>query len=161
MAWKLSLQQLGFKEAVAAIKRESDGKRLYAELRAEFKAIGDPIVQEVRSNITGMAVHGAAHRGDPLRQKISDNTKIGVNTSGRNTGVRIYVSKRGMPRNFANAPRDFNREGFEHPAGRGGELVAQVGEPDFFDKPAQAKLTEFREAIIGAYERMLDRIAKR
>lgn len=152
---------MGFKEAVAAIKKEADGKILYAELRAELKAIADPGIQEVKSAIMGMPVNGVAHKGDPLRAAVAAGAKVGINQSGRLTGVRMYIGKRGMPRGFSSAPRDLNAPGWEHPGGRGGENVPQTGLPGFFDDTLKPKIDELREAIVAAYERMLQRIARR
>lgn len=161
MPFTLSVSQVRFKEVLALVRAEADGKLLRAELRMEIKAILDPSVLEVKSGVLSMATGGLPHGGPGLREAIARGVKVGVASSGRLTGARVYVSKKGMPRGFANAPRDLNRESWHHPGGRGGADVTQVGAPGFFDRPLADRVAEYRVAITAAVERMAERIAHR
>lgn len=160
MPVELSIHQLRFREVMRAMKAEAGGRLLRAEFRTEIKAILAPAVDEVRQGVLNWAVPGGpAHHGLPLRQAVAAGIKVGIASSGRATGARVYASKKGMPRNFANAPRDLNRESWEHPGGHGGPMITQVGVPAFFDRPLRARAGEFRAAILAATERMAERIA--
>ena len=161
MVVKLSTSQVRFREVFALIKREAGGKLLRAEIVAELRLILAPAVAEVRTGALEMRTSGLAHAGAELRQAVAGNVKVGVNASGRLTGARVYVSKKGMPRRFSNAPRDLNAPQWEHPTGRGGPSVVQVGAPGFFDKPLRGRVREYRRAIEVAVERMAKRIAAR
>lgn len=160
MPYTLSVHQERFKEVAAKIKAEADGKRLKAELRATIVAILEPSVLQVRAGVLAMHTSGLSHAGGSLREAVAKGVKVGVNSSGRRTGARIYASKRGMPRGFANAPRDLNRDSWEHPD-RGGRMVTQVGAPGFFDKPLKGTARMYRRAISRAVEDMAKRIAAR
>lgn len=152
--WKLSQDQEEFHALGKAFKAEGDGKLLKAEIAAEFKAIAAPVVQQAQSAILGMHSAGLT-RGPSLRQAIASKIKAGIRYSGRNTGVRIYASKKGMPRGFANAPRDTNRDSWDV-RGR-----TQTGLPAWFDKPMRATAAATRAAVITAMRRMSERIAAR
>lgn len=160
MAYQLSMHQERFKEVAAKIKKEADGKRLKAELWLTIRTILEPSVAEVRSGILEMRSAGLAHAGAGLRQAVARSVKVGINTTGRKTGARVYATKRGMPRNFANAPRDLNKPQWTHPD-RAGRDVVQVGQPGYFDKPLKGKARLYRRAIVRAVDDMAKRVAER
>lgn len=152
--YKLSADQEEFKSLYGAMKLEGDGKLLKAEINAGLRVIMAPAVAEVKSSILGMESAGLS-RGPDLRQAVAAGVKTGINASGRRTGVRVYVSKKGMPRRFSNAPRDLNAEGWEV-RGR-----TQVGLPGFFDRPLAAAGVAAREVVLAAVRSMARRIASR
>lgn len=152
--YKLSANQEEFKSLYRAMKAEEDGKLLKAEIGVGLRTIMQPAVAEVRSAVLSMHSAGLS-RGPSLRQAVANNVKVGINASGRRTGVRVYVSKKGMPRKFANAPRDLNSEGWEV-QGR-----TQVGRPGWFDRPLSATAAAAKAAVITAMRAMAERIAAR
>lgn len=151
--YRLSVKQQGFKEMFARMKAEENGKLLQLEFRRELKALMEPAVQEVKAGVLEYQGAGLNRRGASLTQVISGKVKVGVNASGRLTGVRIYISKVGMPRNFANAPRDLNAKSWQV---RGRMQVGPVG---FFDKPTKKRAREARKVIEAAMDRMAKRMA--
>lgn len=152
--YKLSEDQAEFKSLYGAMKLEGDGKLLRAELNAGLRTVMVPAVAEVRSAILSMQSAGLSE-GPSLRQVVAAGVKVGINASGRRTGVRVYVSKKGMPRGFSNAPRDLNAAGWEvH--GR-----TQTGLPGFFDRPLKAAAEASRAVVLAAVRSMAARIASR
>ena len=165
----LTVQQQDLINLRKVLRAETDGKRLEAELRADFRAALEPLLPEVRAGVLEYhngSLHSESsgalgHGGDSLGEAVANNVKVGVNLSGRLAGARIYISKKGMPRRFANAPRDLNRRGgWKHPSFGHGE-VTQVGPAGYFDKPIKARLTHFRAVCQGVMDRMAARIAAR
>jgi len=151
-----------FRALIARIKTEADGKLLRRELYAEIRGLMQPAVAEVRQGFMQMQTGGLSHAGPELRPAVAANVKVGLSSGARLTGARIYVSKKGLPRKFSNAPRDINAGQWEHPAGRGAETtVTQQGAPGVFDDPLRARAPELREAITEAMRHMADRIAAR
>lgn len=152
--YKLSADQEEFKALYGAMKTEGDGKLLRAEINTGLRVLMMPAVSEVKSAILSM--HSASlSRGPSLRQVVAGGVKVGINATGKRTGVRVYVSKRGMPRKFANAPRDLNAAGWDV-QGR-----TQVGVPGFFDRPLAAAGQAARAVILTAVRAMAERIASR
>ncbi len=168
--FELTVQQQDLIALRARLRLETDGKRLEAQLRADFRAALAPLVPEVQSGVlayhnAGLGVEQGGVLGgsrESLGEAVAANVKVGVNLSGRLAGARIYISKKGMPRKFANAPRDLNRPGgWEHPTWRGRGRVRQVGPVGYFDKPIRARLVEFRVVCQTVMDQMAARIAAR
>lgn len=155
-----SEEKARFRALALRMKRESDGKLLRAELYGEIKTILAPAVEDVKQGFLAIASNGD-HVGDPLRPAVAKNVKVGISAGSRLTGARIYVSKKGLPRGFSNAPRDLNADSWEHPGGRGGPNVTQIGDPGVFDRPLKARAREFRKAVNRAVENMARRMAGR
>ena len=167
---ELSVQQQDLVSLRAVMRAESDGKKLEAELRTAFKTALAEIVPEIQRGVleyhnAGLSVESGGSLGgdrDSLGEAVAAGVKVGVSLSGRLTGARIYISKKGMPRGFKNAPRDLNKEGgWEHPGYGGRGKYKQVGPVGFFDKPIQRKLTRARELCQGVMDQMAARIAAR
>lgn len=152
--YKLSANQEEFKALYAGMKAEGDGKLLRAEIGVGFRTIMAPAVTEVKSGILGMQSAGLTV-GPSLRQAAAGGVKVGINATGRNTGVRVYISKKGMPRKFKNAPRDLNADQWEV---RGRE---QTGVPLFFDRPLAQAGRASKAVVLAAMRSMARRIASR
>lgn len=172
--FELTVQQQELIKLRAAMKAEADGKKLEAGIRVAFRVALQPLVPEVQSGVLeyhSAALH-AARGGLSLAQAVAAGVKVGVNLSGRHTGARIYISKKGMPRGFTNAPRDLNKKnGWQHPSihhrgklGKallGARMVRQIGPVGFFDKPITAKLGHYRVVCQAVMDQMAERIAAR
>jgi hypothetical protein len=165
----LTVQQQDLINLRKTLRAETDGKRLEVELRADFRASLEPLLPEIRAGALeyhngtlGTERNGAlGHGGDSLGEAVAAGVKVGVNLSGRLAGARIYISKKGMPRQFRDAPRDINRPGgWKHPNWGRGEST-QIGKPNFFDKPIKARLDQFRAVAQAVMDRMAARIAAR
>jgi len=152
--YKLSANQEEFKALYAGMKAEGDGKLLKAEIGVGFRTIMAPAVTEVKSGILGMQSAGLTV-GASLREAVAGGVKVGINATGRNTGVRVYISKKGMPRKFKNAPRDLNADQWEV-RGR-----TQSGVPEFFDGPLAQAGRASKAVVIAAMRSMARRIASR
>jgi hypothetical protein len=79
--------------------------------------------------------------------------------TGRVAGVRVRATKKGMPRNFANAPKRINAKQFRHQVfGKG--WVTQIGAPGFFDDPLRRDHVKYRLACRTAMDEMAAKLAK-
>lgn len=143
-----------------ALSLEEDGKQLKRDLGQELKRAVEPALPVIRGEL--MAMGGDIVAEPPLRVTVANALTTRVRYSGPAPGVRVAISRRGMPRGFDDAARKINQGAWLHPVfGRPGSAVAQVGADDFFDRPLRNRREEMRRAVERAVEDMAERIARR
>lgn len=156
----LSVDQLALEYVEGAIAAESDGKALKRDLGLNLKSAVEPALPVIRGELMSMGGHIAAE--PPLRSSVANALSSSVRYSGNNPGVRVQISRKGMPRGFADAARKINRGSWSHPLwGRAGTSVTQQGVEGFFDNPLHDRQPEMRAAVVTALEAMAQRIADR
>jgi hypothetical protein len=159
-------------DVATALRYEQDGVRLRRALAKELREAVDPAVEEAKGRIMAMGSAGRS-RGGSLRAAIAGQVKAQARLSGKSVGVRVRVAKKGMPRDFVNAPKRTNREkGWRHPVppprlaeGAEGPLlppkwVQQVGSPGWFDDPMQERAPEYLAAVQRVIADTADRIRR-
>ena len=166
----MSIGAARLEEVVSALRYEEDGKQLRKEMTANLKAAVEPALPEIRS---GLAVIGRSETQvtPALAATVASKVRIAARFTGPRTGVRVSIGKKGMPRDFVNAPRRLNAaKGWRHPVPRrprkDGSMpeeqwVDQMGAPGYFDDPLRARRDEMRLAVQIAVEQMSQRIARR
>ncbi len=158
---ELSVEQKSFKALGRALGAAADGKRLKRELAKRLRKAVEPAVADARGNVAGMSSRGR-RVGAPLRASVARQVKAQVRYTGRNTGVRIRAAKRGMPREFSNAPKRLNAAGGWRRMVFGNRevWVEQVGQPDWFDDAMVARQEEARAAVLDAMQAALDQLGR-
>ena len=144
----------------AALIAEMGGKRFRTDCADEIQHALAPAVPMLKASLAGMPASGQAHEGEPLRQAVARRIEVRVRLYGKASGAYVIVRKLGMPRGFANAPKRLNQSGWYHPNfGRG--RVRQVGRPDWFGRPLEARQPAYRAAVVNAMQAMKRRIERR
>jgi hypothetical protein len=159
---EFTVEQEGLQSLARALKAEADGKALRRDLSKQLRAALDPIKEEARSNLMGIASAGL-NQGVPLRTAVAQNLKAEARLSGRSTGARLRVRRKGMPRAFHNAPKALNTpKGWRHRVFGGDVWVQQLAIPaEWFDRATRAGHDQARDATLQAMEDMAARIADR
>lgn len=143
---------------VHALRSEADGKELRRDLRVGLKAAAEPALVAVRAAIITMPSKGLG-KAPSIRAVIASRTKVHV-LLGRKAGVSIRAHKSGMPRDFRNAPKRFNRaKPWRHPVfGDRDNWVSQVSRrPGWFDDT----LVPFRPVFVRVADEALKNVARR
>jgi hypothetical protein len=141
---------------------EADGRQMRGEVAANLHAALEPAVAEVRGAILGMSSGGLPHDGEPLRAAVASAVRSDIRLSGKFAGARIQVTKRGMPRGFANAPKRLNaRRGWRHRVFGRDVWVTQIGEPGWFDDTMARGHRRYRAAVEKAMDGMANRIVRK
>jgi hypothetical protein len=157
---ELSLDQLALEFVEGAIAEEQDGKRLKRDFGEQLKLAVEPALPIIRGEL--MSMGGTLPTSPPLRTSVIAAMSTKVRYSGASPGVRVAISRKGMPRGFTDAARKINQGAWLHPLwGREGTAVTQLGVDDFFDRPLRDRRPEMRDAIERAVEAMAQRIASR
>lgn len=162
---ELSVDQARFAAVMKALKSETDGKELRKELNATLKGIAEPAVG--RAKAAAMALPsspGPRMEGGGLRQAIASQIKPEIRASGRDTGVRIRVKNKNMPRGFKWAAKRFNdTKSWRHPlfGNRDVWIEQSSGDPNWFDREVMQDKEAYEAQIMDAIEAMADRIARR
>lgn len=153
----VEVDQRALKLLYSALRKEEDGKELVRDLSRELRKVAEPAAAAARAAILSLGSHSEALPG--LRSTVASRVKVSVRISGKRPGVRIRVSKAGMPRGFNNAPKRLNSaKGWRHPVFGNRDLwVTQHGKPGWFDDTVSA----FRPAAVLGAARALDKVAKR
>lgn len=166
MPVELTVDQQALQALGRALKAEADGKKLRRDLLKNLREAMEPIRDEARSNLLGVASAGLS-AGESLRSAVADEMKIEARLSGRATGARLRVPrKRGMPRGFLGAGKALNKKkGWRHPVfGDTNVWVDQVARPaNWFDdaNESSANRAEARRKVIEAMDAMAARIARK
>lgn len=162
MPVELSVEQEGLQALSRALKAEADGKKLRRDLSKNLRQVMEPIKEEARSNLLGIASAGL-NQGEPLRQAVADQMKAEARLSGKSAGARLRVRRRGMPRGFSNAPKALNNpQGWRHRVYGRDTWVQQVAVPnEWFDRAHRAHHEEARDAALQAMEDMAARISSK
>jgi hypothetical protein len=150
-----------FNDVARALESEADGAHLRRDLAENLRTAAAPAVGQVRSNLMGRAGGGLPHAGEPLRSAIAAGVKADAHIGGHSAGVSIVALKRGLPRNFPNAPKRFNARAFRHRVYGRDVWVRQVGAPGWFDDTLQHGQDRYRVAVRRALEDVAERIARR
>lgn len=156
----LSIDQQALQALGRAVRAEADGKALRKDLLKHLRKTADPIKQEAKSNLLGIASAGLS-QGQPLRQAVASQIKAEARLSGRSTGVRLKVRRKGMPRGFDNAPKALNNpQGWRHRVYGRDVWTQQVALPgEWFDRATRRKHSELRKAVIEAMNETAKRVA--
>lgn len=153
-----------FRNLARVMKQEADGKRLRRDTIRNLRIAVNPAVAEVRAAVRALPSEGGPRDGAQLRQKVAQQVRPHVRFSGRSPGVSIKASKRGMPRNFKNAPKRLNaRGGWRHPVygNREAWVHQSVSRPGWFDETLRRRRDRYRKAVNDAVVDMARRIASR
>jgi hypothetical protein len=157
---ELSLDQLALERVEAALQFEEDGKALKRDLGRELKRAVEPVLPVIAAEL--MSLGGALDVQPGLRVSVIHAMSAKVRYSGNSPGVRVAISRKGMPRGFTDAARRINQGAWLHPLwGRAGSAIMQVGVDEFFDRPLRNAQPEMREAVQLAVRAMAERIARR
>lgn len=162
MPAELTVQQEGLQSLSRALKQEADGKLLRRDLSKRLRQALDPIKEDARSNLMGIASAGLS-RGTPLRQTVAQQMKAQARLSGRSAGAALRVRRKGMPRGFFNAPKALNNpKGWRHPVMGNREVwVEQVAQPtEWFDRAAREGRDLARDKALEAMEDTAARIVR-
>jgi hypothetical protein len=168
---ELTVEQRQLADLAKRLSAEDGGKKLRLTLARNLRAAVEPAVQQVKGN--AQAIHQSTSvspklreinpKGEEVLSSLGSAIAAGVGAqarlSGRATGVSVKARKKGMPRNFVNAPKRFNSRSFRRQV-FGRRWVVQVGAPGWFDKPLHGDQGKYRAACVAAMEEMAARLAK-
>jgi len=144
------------------LKQEENGKELRKELSANLRRASEPARDAARSNIMQMSTGGLPHEGEPLREAIARRIVTEARLTGRSTGAKVKVKRKGMPRGFEHAAKRTNRQNWRHPVfGNRNVWVTQIGRPRWFDDAMRANAAQWRRAIADAMNHTAERIARK
>lgn len=159
---ELSADQQALQALARRLGEQADGKRLRRELSKDLRQALEPARQQVRSGLMGMGTAGIPVDGPPLRTVVLSKLKAESRLTGRSTGARLRIRKKGMPRGFDNAPKRLNsKKGWRHPVHGGDVWVQQTGEPDYFDRPTRQHKAAYRAAILKVMNAHARRITRK
>lgn len=160
---ELTIEQQGLQALTRALEREADGKKFRRELAANLRVAAEPAKRDVAQAVRSIRSGGLPHAdGGSLREAVAANVKVGAILTGRSTGVKVRIPKKGMPRHFRNAPQRLDRQGgWRHPVfGDRDVWVAQTGKP-YWKTTLVAHREQYKAAILDAMEAMAQRIARK
>lgn len=159
---ELSVDQEALQSLAKRLGAEADGKRLRRELAKDLRQALEPAKQEIRAGLMGMSTAGLPVAGPPLRTIVLSKLKAEARLTGRSTGARLRIRKKGMPRGFDNAPKRLNRRsGWRHQVYGRDVWVQQVGEPDYFDRPTRQHKAQYRAAVLKVMNEHARRITRK
>lgn len=161
MPVELSVDQQALRVLANALKQEADGKKMRRQLAADLRAALQPALGEIRSGLMAMPTSGAMPtEGGPLRTEVLKHLKAEARLSGRSTGARVRMKRRG-PRQFPLAGRRLNRKkGWRHRVWGRDVWVHQIGKPGYFDDPLRENRATYRRAVLKAMNDTAARIAR-
>lgn len=159
---ELSVDQQALQALARALSDEADGKKLRRDLAKNMRQALEPAKQEIRAGLMSMGTAGIPVEGPPLRTVVLQKLKAEARLTGRKTGARLRIPKKGMPRNFPNAPKRLNsKKGWRHKVWGRDVWVQQMGKPEFFDRPTIQHKAEYRAAVLAAMNESARRITRR
>ena len=162
MPVELSVDQQALQAVARALSAEADGKKFRRELAKNIRQALEPAKAAVSSKLMGMSSAGLPVKGPPLRATVLKGLKAEARLTGRSTGARLRIRKKGMPRGFANAPKRLNsKKGWRHKVFGREVWVRQIGEPEYFDRPLREGKDEYKAAVLQAMNDMAERIARK
>lgn len=172
-------------ELVAKKLRDAGDRKTKREMGKAMKKAADPILQNMRSNVTGLSskakrsgsrakrtayqlsrrkkvtdrLQTRAHAGSGLRSTTARATVVQVKMSG-NPSVRIRVDKGQLPPDQRKLPGYMNDGKWRHPVmGNRKAWVTQTVSPrEWFDRPANEGGPKVRKAAVDAVEKVIDQI---
>jgi hypothetical protein len=97
------------------LHQQADGKELRKELNAAFRAVMNPIRDQVKAAyLAAPAYRGRRFRqGPPLRTLLAKATRTEIRTAGKMAGIRVRVDGRKMPSGMKSLPAYY--EGYKRP----------------------------------------------
>jgi len=156
----ITFEQDRLESVIFALQQEQDAKALRRDFGEQLREAVEPALPVIRGEL--MAMGGSISASPPLRSTVASQLATKVRYSGASPGVRVSISRGGMPRGFSDAARRINQGEWKHPVyGRPGSDVTQIGKQGFFDTPLQDRKEEMRRAVLQAIESMADRLASR
>ncbi|MET9301785.1 hypothetical protein ABZX66_20925 [Micromonospora aurantiaca] len=159
---ELSADSQALQALAKRLSQEADGKKLRRDLAKEIRQALEPAKQEIRAGLMGMSTAGIPVEGAPLRTTVLKQLKAEARLTGRSTGARLRIRKKGMPRGFDNAPKRLNRKkGWRHRVYGRDVWVQQIGAPDYFDRPTRQHRAQYRAAVLKAMNDTARRITRR
>lgn len=145
-----------------ALAAEADGRHLRKELAAGLRKAFEPARDEARAAVLSMPSSLGSAGSEPLRQSIARQVKVEAVLTGRTTGARVKVTRRGMPRGFANAARRTQAAGgWRHKVYGRDVWVTQRGKAGWFDDAMRRHHDDAAAAALEAMESAARRIARR
>lgn len=156
-------------DLAVALKYEQNGAVMRRDMVRALRAAIKPAVAEAKTSIMSMESSGlkrnrafATAHGVSLRAAIAKQITTEVSATQRSAKVKVKVRRRGMPRNFKNAPKAVSLpQGWRHPViGTNGQRwVEQIGKPGWFDQPLRSHRQQYRAAVKAAVDATAVRIA--
>lgn len=162
MPVRLSVEQKSLKRLVDKLAEEEDGEAFRRSLSKEIRTALVPVKQEAVSRLMAIGHSGGSPTdGQPLRAYVAGQVKVEARLTGRASGGRIKVRRRG-PRGFELAARRLNRKtGWRHPVYGRDRWVQQIAAPpEWFDRATRESKDEVRRAVVAAMEDLSKRIAR-
>ena len=161
-------------DLAVALKYEQEGATMRRDLVRGLRSAVKPAVAEAKSSIMSMDSGGLRQPGGSLRRAIAKQITTEVSLTQRKAKVKVKVRKRGMPREFVNAPKAVSMpQGWRHPVvqrrlakGAQGPMpaprwVSQLGKPGWFDEPLRSHRAAYRAAVQAAMQATANRIARK
>lgn len=149
-------------DLAVALKYEHDGAVMRRDMLRALRAAVKPAVAAAKTSIMSMESNGLKRSGGSLRAAIAKQITTEISATQRSAKVRVKVRRRGMPRNFKNAPKVVSQpKGWRHPViNTGGDRwVTQIGKPGWFDEPLRSHRQQYQAAIKAALDATAVRIA--
>lgn len=137
--------------------RDAD-KVLYAQLRKAMRAIGKPLVDDVRSQIDGIPSGGGAGTG--VRAALKAGTRVSISTSAKSAGLSLVTSPTRLPQAKRALAKAMNTPAFRHHVFGGSEWVSQAGNP-YFGRVVGQHVPDMHRKIRAALDATADEIAGR
>ncbi len=160
---ELSTDQQALQALAKRLGAEADGKRFRRELARDLRQALEPAKQEVRSGLMSMSTGSLpTAEGGSLRAAVVKQLKAEARLTGRSTGARLRIRKKGMPRGFVNAPKRLNRKkGWRHQVFGRDVWVQQFGAPDYFDRPTRQHKAQYRAAVLKVMNEHARRLTRK
>lgn len=168
---QLTVEQNQLKALAVRLSAEEGGKKLRLELARNLRTAVAPAVEEIKAGAQEIHKSKAMANLREINKKgeevisalggaIAQGVSAQVRMTGKATGVSVKARKKGMPRQFINAPKRINAQKFRHRVFGRNVWVTQIGAPGFFDRPLQGGRARYRVACVAAMNEMAQRIAR-
>ncbi len=175
---ELTVEQQALQALARALDSEADGKKLRRDLSKTLREAMEPLKKEAQGNVRSLRATVVMRsnktrdksgrfvtlggREASLRDAVASAVKAEGRLSGKATGARLRVPRKGMPRGFNNAARRLNRKsGWRHPVFGGSGWVQQTASPPgWFDRATNNPkvVQESKLRVLDAMEQMAHRI---
>jgi hypothetical protein len=116
---------------IAAELRSMDDARVGRIFRARLRNYGNPVMRSIRARILAIPTHGAKHTG--LRLRLAGCLRISSRTTGKNTGLVIWMDVTRMPAGQYSLPSGMEgKKVWAHPVFGKPPWVVQGPHPYFY-----------------------------
>lgn len=135
-----------------AMRSENVSKHIKRDTSKRLRLLMRPLVARRQASVLSLPSSG--HTGVVMRQAIAKQIRAATRWSGKSGGVSVIQRARGMPRNFSQAGRAFNRAEGWSPRNLAGETEHQQMRPvEWFDSVADVQERRLvRQQIIQALD---------